>query len=200
MTEPRNLAIVLFDDVELLDFAGPLEVFSVANRQCAAPAFKVYTVAEKQRVVSRNGLAVHPDHLLSATPQPDILLVPGGVGTRREVDNANLVQWLSQRAATCQYVLSVCTGALLLAKIGLLDGLNVTTHHAVCDLLEEMAPKARVHRGRRFLDNGQVITSAGIAAGIDMSLHFVQRLLGEGVATATAEYMEYPWSLAQLGE
>lgn len=196
MNKTRTLAILLFDDAEVLDFCGPFEAFSVANRKADPPAFDVFTVTEKPGpVVARNGLSVNPRYTLADCPQPDILLIPGGIGTRAEINNSLLIDWIKEAADAAELVLSVCTGALLLGKVGLLDGLEVTTHHLGFDLLREIAPAATVCENRRFVDNGKIITSAGIAAGIDMSLHVVQRLLGKEVAVATARQMEYPWAL-----
>jgi transcriptional regulator GlxA family with amidase domain len=107
--------------------------------------------------------------------------------------NLALVEWIRRASTKAELVLSVCTGALLLAKAGLLDGLEATTHHGAIDLLRQVAPKTMVHADRRFVDNGRVACSAGIAAGIDMSLHVVARLLGRELAEQTARQMEYPW-------
>ena len=107
--------------------------------------------------------------------------------------NPVLIDWIRQASAKAELVLSVCTGALLLAKARLLDGLAATTHHGATDLLRQVAPKTTVHADHRFVDNGRVVCSAGIAAGIDMSLHVVARLLGSDVAEKTARQMEYPW-------
>jgi putative intracellular protease/amidase len=190
----EDLAILIFDDVEVLDFCGPFEVFSVANRFTEPPAFTVLTVAENASpVVTRGGLSVNPHRRLADCPQPDVLLVPGGQGTRKEMHNPALIDWIRQASTKAELVLSVCTGALLLAKAGLLDGLEATTHHGAIDLLRHTAPKTTVHADSRFVDNGRVVCSAGIAAGIDMSLHVVSRLLGQEVAVNTARQMEYPW-------
>jgi transcriptional regulator GlxA family with amidase domain len=194
MPTTRNLAILIFDDVEVLDFCGPFEVFSVANRFTDPPAFHVFTVAEKTGpVLTRGGLSVNPHHRLVDCPRPDLLLVPGGQGTRREMHNAVLIDWIKARSSEAELVLSVCTGALLLAKAGLLDGLEATTHHRAIDLLRQTAPNTVIPAARRFVDNGRVICSAGIAAGIDMSLHVVGRLLGKEIAEKTARQMEYPF-------
>ena len=194
----RRVAILIFDDVEVLDFCGPLEVFSVAAQQTEPAAFEVFTVAETaEKVACRSGLVALPTFDLQQCPEPDILLVPGGVGTRKLLTNQPMLDWISQTAAQAELVLSVCSGALLLGKLGLLDGLEATTHHQVLDLLQEIAPGIAVlHNDRRYVDNGKIITSAGIAAGLDMSLHVVGRLLGTNVAKATAAHMEYP--LAQI--
>lgn len=194
MSKPRNLAILLFDDAEVLDFCGPFEVFSVACNQTESPSFNVFTVAENSPVKARNGLSVNPDYTLEDCPTPDLLLIPGGIGSRKEMNNKPLTDWIGRTAESAELVLSVCTGALLLGKAGLLDGLETTTHHVAYDLLRGVVPSATVHENRRFVDNGRVITSAGIAAGIDMSLHVVERLLGSDIASATANHMEYPWN------
>jgi transcriptional regulator GlxA family with amidase domain len=194
MPATRNLAILIFEDVEVLDFCGPFEVFSVASRFTEPPAFNVLTVAENAGpVVTRGGLSVNPHHRLADCPRHDLLLVPGGQGTRREMHNLALIDWIKARSREAELVLSVCTGALLLAKAGLLDGLEAATHHGAIDLLREVAPKATIPAARRLVDNGRVICSAGIAAGMDMSLHVVARLLGKEVAEKTARQMEYAW-------
>jgi transcriptional regulator GlxA family with amidase domain len=191
----RTLAILLFDEVEVLDFCGPFEVFSVASRFTDPPAFHVLTVAEKpELILTRGGLRVHPHGPLRDCPAPDIFLVPGGQGTRKEMHNPVLLDWIKQASAKAELILSVCTGALLLGNTGLLDGLEATTHHVAIDLLRQTAPKTTVHPDRRFVDNGRVVCSAGIAAGIDMSLHVVGRLLGGEVAEKTADHMEYTWN------
>lgn len=190
----RNLAILLFDDVEVLDFCGPFEVFSVACRFVEPVPFRVVTVAENLApVIARNGLSVNPNHLFGDCPQPDVLVVPGGKGTRTQMHNPVLIDWIRETSEKSELVLSVCTGALLLAKAGLLAGLEVTTHHVAIEELRQLAPDSIVHSDRRFVDNGRVICSAGIAAGIDMSLHVVARLLGREVAQRTSQQMEYPW-------
>ncbi|HEX6291644.1 MAG TPA: DJ-1/PfpI family protein [Herpetosiphonaceae bacterium] len=194
MSQPRNVAILIFDEVEVLDFCGPFEVFAVTGRSREAAPFNVYTVAERlEPVLARNGLSINPRYSIADCPQPDLLIVPGGLGARREMYNPALIEWIRQRAAPAELVLSVCTGALLLAKARLLDNLTATTHHVAFDLLREAAPETEVREDQRFVDNGKVITSAGISAGIDMSLHVVARLLGRDAAQETARQMEYRW-------
>ena len=197
MPSTRNLAILIFADVEVLDFSGPFEVFSVANRFVQPAAFNLFTVAgQPGPVLTRGGLSVNPDHQLGDCPRADILLVPGGQGTRTEMHNPLLLEWIKSTAATAELVLSVCTGSLILAKAGLLEGREATTHHGAIDLLQQLAPGATVRSDRRFVDNGQIICSAGITAGIDMCLHVVSRLLGQEVARQTARQMEYSWTAA----
>src|SRR5687767_11397688 len=175
-TRTRTVAVLLFDDVEVLDFAGPFEVFGVTGKRENATPFDVVTVAEHHGIVrARNGLSVSPTHSFADCPPPDVLVVPGGYGTRREMHNELVIDWIRSQATRAEVVLSVCTGALLLARAGLLAGLEVTTHHGAFDLLAETVPDAIVRRDQRFVDNGRIITSAGISAGIDAALHVVAR-------------------------
>lgn len=192
MQKTRNVGILIFEDVEVLDFCGPFEVFSVAGRQIAPGAFNVFTIGRSlDPVLARNGLSVNPKTTLAAAPPLQILLIPGGIGTRPLIHDAPLIAWIVERAAQAELVLSVCTGALLLGKAGLLDGLSATTHHGALELLAEVAPQTTVRDDVRFVDNGRTITSAGISAGIDMSLHVVKKLLGDETASATARHMEW---------
>lgn len=185
-------AILIFDEVEVLDFAGPFEVFSVTGRRRNLEPFDVFTVAERLApVAARNGLSVNPRYSFENCPPPEILVVPGGFGTRREMKNPMMLEWISRVAPACELVLSVCTGALVLGAAGLLDQRNATTHFMAFDELRAVAPHASVHEGQRIVDNGNLILSAGVSAGIDMSLHVVARLLGADVARETAQYMEY---------
>lgn len=192
VNEMRKVAILIFDEVEVLDFSGPFEVFAVTGRGLEQKPFDVFTVAEKAgAVVARNGLSVNPRYTINDCPQAEILIVPGGMGTRREMSNPTLIDWIKETAGKAELTLSVCTGSLLLAKAGLLDGASATTHWAAMDLLREVAPRATIRPDKQFVDNGRVMTSAGISAGIDLSLYVVGKLLGEDVAAATARWMEY---------
>ncbi len=188
----RHVAILVFDDVEVLDFAGPFEVFAVADELHRHDVFHTFTVAEIPGTVrARNGLKLVPDFTLESAPPPAVLVLPGGAGTRALLGRPALLEWIRNRAKRAEITLSVCTGALVLARAGLLDGLRVTTHHECLDLLRELAPAAVVDPSRRFHDNGRILTAAGISAGIDCSLHVVARLLGPDAAATTMRYMEY---------
>lgn len=188
----RNTAILIFDDVEVLDFTGPFEVFSVTDELSNHQRLNVYTVAVKdQPVIARNGLSVNPNYTIEDAPDPDVLVVPGGEGTREVIGMENVISWVLKSAAVAEKILSVCSGALVLAKAGLLKGLKATTHHQVFDTLESIAPETNIIKGQRFVDNGKIVTSAGISAGIDMSLYVVEQLYGSEVADSTADYMEY---------
>lgn len=188
----KTVAIVLFPEVEVLDFAGPFEVFAVTDELRGYDTFHVITVAETSAPIrARNGLRVLPDHTIATCPKPDLLIIPGGFGTRALLKNEPVLAWLRTQAASAELVMSVCTGAFLLAKLGLLDGLRATTHHECLDDLRALAPAAILDATVRFHDNGKFLTAAGISAGIDCSLHVVARLLGPATAADTARYMEY---------
>lgn len=187
----RSVALLLFPEVEVLDFAGPFEVFSVTDELSDHTAFAVSIVAATPTVKARNGLRVVADHTLESCPPADILIVPGGFGTRALLHQPEILSWVRTRSASAERVMSVCTGSLVLAKAGLLDGLRVTTHHQVLSMLTELAPHSTVDPSRRFHDNGHILTAAGISAGIDCALHLVGQLLGEATAARTADYMEY---------
>jgi transcriptional regulator GlxA family with amidase domain len=188
----KNVAILLFDEVEVLDFAGPFEVFAVADELHRREIFHTFTLALKPGTVrTRSGLKITPDFTLENCPAPQIIVIPGGAGTRSLLHMPALHEWLRVKSRTAELVMSVCTGALVLARAGLLDGLKATTHHLSYEELRQLAPNTEVIEGERFIDNGHLLTAAGIAAGIDCSLHIVARLLGEDAAVRTAEHMEY---------
>lgn len=191
----RKVAILIFDKVEILDFCGPFEVFGVTRAlQKEERLFDVYTVAEDARPIrARNGLSVNPNHTFADCPQPDILLVPGGQGTRTQIHNEVLITWVQAQAARVELLLSVCTGALILAQAGLLGGLSATTHYRAFDELRALAPDTTLCPDKRYVDNGKIILSAGISAGIDMSLYVVERLLGAEQANKTARHMQYEY-------
>ena len=196
----RTVAILIFDEVEVLDFAGPFEVFSrtrlvpgpESRRSDDSAPFEVVTVAKTRAPVRAvGGLVVTPSHGFADAPRADILVVPGGFGTRALLEDADTLAWIRATAAAALQVTSVCTGALLLARIGLLAGRRATTHWGALDLLARLEPTATVEAERRVVADG-VITSAGVAAGIDMAFELVESLCGAAVAEETARYIEYP--------
>lgn len=197
MVNTRNVAILIFDDVEVLDFAGPFEVFNVAGEQIKFdpyPAFFTYTVSlTGEMIVARGGLRVTPHFGLTTCPQPDILIIPGGFGARRLLKNPHFIQWLSEQAHIVENLLSVCTGALALAKADLLAGLPATTHHGAFQLLSQLSPTTTVITDQRFVQNGNIFTSGGISAGIDMSLAVVEMLVGKTNADLVRAEMEWGW-------
>lgn len=197
MTHQRTVGILVFDDVEVLDFCGPFEVFAVSrsndNRDDSGKLFTVLTIAEEARIVRcRGGLLVQPHHTIADHPPLDILVVPGGAGVVPIYEgNVRVLDWIAAQAAQVELASSVCTGALLLAQRGLLDGKQATTHWSSIARLREHHPAIDVIENARFVDEGRIITSAGVSAGIDMALHVVERLCGDDVATRTARIMEY---------
>jgi transcriptional regulator GlxA family with amidase domain len=197
--ERKQVGIVLYEDVEVLDFCGPFEVFSVTRlneekRREELSPFQAFLVAESTSpVVATGGMKVVPDYDLESCPKLDILLVPGGWGFRPQMNNERLLKWVADRSREVETLTSVCTGALLLAKAGLLDGKRATTHWRWLDSMQEMFPKTTVEKRLHFVEEGAFFSSAGISAGIDMTLRLVARYYGEAVARATARHMEYPY-------
>lgn len=185
-----TIGILLFEDAEELDWAGPWEVFSMATVDL--PEARVVTVAEREGAVrSFNGLRVLPDHSFADSPQLDVVVVPGGLGTRREVDNPVLLDWLRKTGETCRWVASVCTGSLLLHGAGLVRDRRITTHWGFVSQLRERAPEAQVLEGVRYVRDGNLVTAAGVSAGIDMSLWLVGQLWDVERARRTQRMMEY---------
>lgn len=198
---PRTVGILIFDDVEVLDFCGPFEVFSVAREPGTTgdenALFRAVTIAEEDRIINcRGGLLVQPHYTISNHPELDIVVVPGGQGTRRERHNQRLLDWITLQDSKIELLTSVCTGSFLLAEAGKLDGLQATTHWGSIDVMRENYPSTDTKTDVRFVDQGRVITSAGISAGIDMSLHIVERLHGRETAEWTARRMEYDWAVS----
>jgi transcriptional regulator GlxA family with amidase domain len=199
--QPRNVGILIFPDVEILDFCGPFEVFASANLPAQTDGdpetrlFAVFTIAERSDVVTcRGGLLVQPNHTLDDHPPLDLLVIPGGYGTRREQENPVILDWIARQRRTGALTTSVCTGAFLLGAAGLLHGLRATTHWTTIDGLRTNHPTTEVLSDARVIDEGEIITSAGVSAGIDMALHVVRRLHGDEIAQRTARDMEYDWT------
>ncbi|HXX32524.1 MAG TPA: DJ-1/PfpI family protein [Myxococcaceae bacterium] len=196
-TRTRNVAIVLYPGVELLDFAGPSEVFAAAANIGAfrdKSAFRVYTVAATRApLVSQGFLKVTPDYSVEDAPPPDILVLPGG-SSGSATGDARFMAWARKAIDGSEVSMSVCTGAFILGKAGVLDGRTATTWYGAVEHLRKAFPAASVQDGRRFIDQGRIVTTAGVSAGIDGALHVVARLLGRDVADRTARYMEYHWT------
>lgn len=195
-----SIAIYLFPDAEVLDFAGPYEVFTTASRvfkrenPSLLEPFSVFTVArEAGTVKARAGLVVQPDYTFANHPPIDVLLIAGGVVTA-ELDTPEVIAWVAATSARAALTASVCTGAFLLAEAGLLDGLSATTHWEDIADLQAGYPMISVVADQRWVDEGSIVTSAGISAGIDMSLHLVERLAGRELALLTARQMDFDWT------
>jgi transcriptional regulator GlxA family with amidase domain len=193
----RNVAIVVYNNAEILDFAGPTEVLSAASgfgNVTGDDAFKVYLIARtKEPVLAQGFIKVTPDYAYSEAPKADVIVVPGGNSSELTRDPA-FMAWFKNAAQESEVVLTVCTGAAVLSKTGLIDGLEITTWYGAIEGLQKSNPKLTVKDGRRFIDNGKYITTAGVSAGIDGGLHLVSRLLGRRTADQVARYMEYHWT------
>ena len=197
--ERWNVGVLIFDNVEVLDFAGPFEVFSRtrltpgldSRRTDDSAPFRVFTVAKTAApVTATGGLRVIPHYGFADAPPIDLVVVPGGFGTRPLMTDQETLDWIRRTAAQARKVTSVCTGSLLLTKAGLLEGHRATTHWGALDLLESLDGRVKVERDLRVVDDG-IITSAGVASGIDMAFYVVETLFGPAVADETAHYIEF---------
>lgn len=189
-TARLNVAVLIYDDVELLDFAGPLEVFSLASMD-SKKLFNVYTVGlNTELITSQKVLQIKPQYTLDDCPIPDIIVLPGG-DTRIIRKSTRLIKWLRDNIEGADIALSVCTGVSLLGEAGLLDNKTATTHKYAIGSMKEKYPNTIFLTNKRFVDNGKIITTAGISAGIDGSLHVVQKLFGKAVAGEIVDWMEY---------
>ena len=185
----KNVAIFIFNGVELLDFTGPGEVFAAAF--VPDGALRVFTVAtNKEPLISQGFLTVQPDYTIADCPEPDIIVLPGGNVTA-SVDDPQVIEWISSNSANLDALMSVCNGAHILQKTGLLDGKKATTHYGAIESLRRNSPTTEVLEDTRWVDNGLVITTAGVSAGIDGALRVIERMYGMEVAQRTARYMEY---------
>ena len=194
-----NVGIFIFDDIEVLDLGGPFEVFSVATRVKARlepespPPFNVFTLGDTTAPIrARGSLIVTPTFSFTEHPPIDLLIIPGGI-VSAELKKENVIHWIATTAAKAKLTASVCTGSFLLAQAGLLDNKRVTTHWSDIDEMKSMFPNVTVEKDVRWIDQDTLITSAGISAGIDMSLHLVSRLDSESLALAAAKQMDYRW-------
>lgn len=195
----RSVGILLFEDAEVLDFAGPFEVFYTASRihrrlfPTEPPPFEVFTVADRPGPVTTRGkLSVQPHHDFTSHPAIDVLIVPGGI-VAPQMDISAVKEWITLTARTSEVVASVCTGSFLLAQAGVLQKRRATTHWEDAADLQRDFPEVRVVTDARWVDEGAVVTSAGISAGLDMCLHLVERFEGEALAMLTARQMDYRW-------
>lgn len=196
---PLIVGILIFDDVEILDVAGPFEVFAVTRlneeqRLQQSSPFKVYLISElNKQITAIGGLRLTPDMTITECPELDLLIIPGGWGTRKESKNKILVNWIGNQFTNDRLIASVCTGSSLLGKAGLLDGRDATTHWRAFDFLQKSAPKARILKNVRFTLIEPIFTSAGVSAGIDLALRIVSHFFGTEIGQTTARHMEYPY-------
>ena len=189
MSCKRTLGVVLFEGFELLDVFGPLEMFGLA-----ADDFEIRLIAETGGVVaSRQGPKSVCDDSFQSAPAIDVLLVPGGMGTRREVNNPRLLDWLNERCKQAECVASVCTGSALLAKAGVLDGIRATSNKRAFAWAASQSEKVLWQKQARWVEDGKVFTSSGVSAGIDMALAVIAKLVNEQAAEQAANFAEYTW-------
>ncbi|NEQ95440.1 MAG: DJ-1/PfpI family protein [Cyanothece sp. SIO2G6] len=190
-----NIGIYIYDEAEVLDFSGPFEVFSTAVRIADTPnIFSVFLVNETGKAVTaRGGYRVNPRYGFSDHPPIDILVIVGGVHTG-EIKKQRVLYWIKEQSEKAQLVASVCTGAFLLAEAGVLSNQKVTTHWEDIPDLRKCYPNLEVLENQRWVDEGNIITSGGISAGIDMSLHLVSKIYGVELAQKTAKQMEFEWT------
>ena len=187
--KPLSIGVVLFENFELLDVFGPLEMFGMYP-----DTFSIQIIGEKNSsVASAQGPKSVLDNHFSADIQFDILLIPGGMGTRVEVDNPVLLAWLQQQAKSAQFVTSVCTGSALLAKAGLLDGRRATGNKLNFAFVESQGPAVEWQKQARWVEDGKFFTSSGVSAGIDMSLGLIKKVIDEEAADQAAIWAEYEW-------
>ncbi len=198
-TMQKMVGIFIFNDIEVLDFCGPFEVLSVAREdenkrlETNSPFTVKLIAATNETIITKGGMKVLPDYDFASSTKLDILIVPGGMGTRKLMYDENVLNFVQQKAKEVELLTSVCTGSLILANAQLLEGLNATTHWKSLQRMQEEFKNVKVCFDKHFVEDGNVISSAGISAGIDMALYIVKRYLGEEVAKATAKHMEYPY-------
>ena len=189
----KQLGIFIFEDVEVLDFAGPFEVFSVANQLSGYNLLNVHTFSyDTLPILTKNGLQVIPDHGIKTLSQLDYLVLPGGDGTKKVIQNATFIEDIKQRITSSEWTMTVCSGSRILGKAGFLDQRPYCTHHEVYENIQEMVPSALPQQQLRYVQTDtQLWTAAGISAGIDLALHLTEQTFGKELALATARYMEY---------
>jgi transcriptional regulator GlxA family with amidase domain len=188
----KNVGILLFDQVEVLDFAGPFEVFSVASELHQHELFNVFTVAKTPQAISAvNGLSVNPTYGIQAVPFINILVIPGGEGTKSLMNDQRVMDWLRRIQSTVEITMSVCSGSRILGKLGWLDGKAYCTHHQVYHDMEKIVPTGTPNKGKRFTGDGNIYSAAGISAGIDLALYLIDEIHGKEVMQKTIDYMEY---------
>lgn len=193
----KNIGILIFNDAEVLDFAGPFEVFSVTSQINTPKPFQVFTISKEGRMISAvNGLNVQPDYSIENHPPIDILIVSGGQGTHLLLQDDEQLNWIRDTYKSAELTVSICSASRLFGKLGLLNHKPFCTHHEVYEHMLEIAPLAIPQKIKRFVQTSdRLFTSGGISAGIDLSFHIVSQLLGEETAMKTAYYMEYNYQL-----
>ena len=190
----KNVGILIFDEAEVLDFAGPFEVFSVTSQLNEYELFDVFLIAKELKAVKAvNGLSVNPNYAFQDHPPIDILIIAGGNGTRQQIKDKTTLDWIKAQEDHASLMMSICSGARLLGVLGWLDNRPYCTHHLVYEDMAQIVPSGLPQKDKRFVQAGKIFTSGGISAGIDLSFHVVNLLHGTAIAQKTADYMEYKW-------
>lgn len=195
-----RVGILIFNQVEVLDFCGPFEVFATCRldeerRRDEPSPFEPILIAETTEMITTvGGMKVQPQYSLADCPPLEVLIVPGGSGARKEINNEKLLSWIAKNAKQIKTIAGVCTGAMIIGRAGLLEDKRATTHWKSLDWMTFSFPDVQVVRDQHVVEDGNVLTSAGISAGIDLALRIVSRYFGEEVATNTAQHMEYPYT------
>ena len=191
MSTKRRVGIFIYNGAEVLDFAGPFEVFSVAAEQ-NHQLYEVFTISkETVAIITANGLSVNPTYDFNNCPEIDILIIAGGSGSRALMEDSYTLNWIYKTYHKSEFTLSICSGARLLGKLGLLDGEPYCTHAEVYEEMSAIVPSGNPQQKKRYVKTGKLYTSGGISAGIDLSFHLLEKLSGLEIATQTAAYMEY---------
>lgn len=199
IAKTRTVGILVFDEVEVLDVAGPFEVFSVTrlnemNRDFTESPFRILLLSSDTKPIKAiGGLKLQPDYIFENCPPLDLFIVPGGWGTRTEVNHGEFIQKILNLSQKSYITATVCTGSSLLGKTGLLDGQLATTHWRTYDFLSKSAPKAKIEKNVLFTINQKIYTSAGVTSGISLALYLVSHFYGLAVGKATAKFMEFPY-------
>lgn len=189
--EKMKVAILIYDGVYLLDFAGPLEVFNDAMINDSTQAFDVFLVSPTNKSIKcHTNTDIAANYTIGNCPEPDVLVIPGG-NLRLASENAKIGEWIKNANLKTKVTMSVCTGAFILADLGLLDSMKACTWYGATSRLQKMFPKINVQSGIRYIDNGKIITTAGVSAGVDGALHGVEKLFGKEIADRTATYIEW---------
>ncbi len=188
----KTVGIFIFNEAEVLDFAGPFEVFSVTSQLNNYQLFNVFTVSKTtEPIIAVNGLSVNPEFNFNNCPHIDILIIAGGQGSNEQIKDNEALEWIKKIHLNTELTLSICSGSRLLGVLGLLDNSPYCTHNEVYDDMQKIVPTGFPQKEKRYISSNKIFTSGGISAGIDLSFHIVKKLYGKDIAQKTADYMEY---------
>ncbi|MDR3271904.1 MAG: DJ-1/PfpI family protein [Flavobacteriaceae bacterium] len=188
----KNVGILIFENVEVLDFAGPFEVFSVSSEIHNHSLFNTFLISETLETINTiNGMSVQPKYNFENAPHIDILIIPGGAGTKIIKDNSTYLKWIKKTYLSCEYMLSICSGARIIANLGMLKNKPFCTHQEVYDEIVELEKTGLPQKNKRYTHFDNVYTSGGISAGIDLSFEILKKIHGNDITNSTIQCMEY---------